>query len=202
MKEFLFYDAVGEIKTHLRTSDQSEADQTAEALGLSYIESGPAHPSKFYVLDGVLTERPPSGPNDLEFQEITEPTLEAVQNRQWALIKQQRALVEIGGFTTKFGAFQSDAGSQLAIMQAAIDSNAPDWETEWTTKNNESVLLKGADIREVHARLVLFKGLLHQKSQAARALIYAEDATVQSVNAVALDLTGLYDLPEDEGEAT
>ena len=186
MNEYLLFDQVGEIKSHMRCSEE-EAATTAETLGFSYIESGPAHPAQFFVLDGQVVAKTPAGPASVEHEEIAEPTLLEVQNRRWASIKAQRDYMEHAGFDTAYGRFDSDPTSQMKLIGASLAAQVAleDWLLTWTLQDNTIVDLTAQQVVEVGQNLLEHQNHVHTIGRTLRAAIYAEDATVESVNAVA-----------------
>jgi hypothetical protein len=199
---YLFYDAAGEIRSYMKCSPE-EAQINADTLGLSFIESESAHPALYFVSDGQVMEKPAAGPVEVEHQELAEPTLLEVQNRRWEAIKAQRDYFEHAGFDTPFGRFDSDAASQTKLIGASVAASvAPEeWVIEWTLQDNTIVVLTGQEVVQVAQTLLLHINSTHQQGRLLREQIYAEDATIESVNTVVwVSQASVNTSSEDEGE--
>lgn len=131
-----------------------------------------------YHAGGVWHYLPPSPGEghifDYTFKQwIDIRSLADVREARWNKIKMQRDALEFGGFEYKDNIYDSDQVSQGRIMGAALAGV----DQVWTTADNSTVSLTGAELLELYQALQAHIASVHERSRTARLAV--EGATTK-----------------------
>jgi len=111
--------------------------------------------------------------------------LAKLQSIKWAQIKAERDTRTTGGFLYLGKILQSDAQSALKIANASITAtNDPAYTDVWTAADDTLVPMTNLELKNMSAALVKHASDTHHIGTSLREVIFAEDATEETVNAV------------------
>ena len=108
-------------------------------------------------------------------------TIDDVRAARWSIIKIQRDQLEFGGFEYAGNIYDSDQVSQSRIMGAALAGV----DQVWTTADNSTVSLTGAELLELYQALQAHIASVHERSRTAR-LAVEEATTKEEVESISL----------------
>lgn len=111
-------------------------------------------------------------------------TVQCAQARKWAETKIEENRRRSGVFTTSRGTIQIDDRSTTALENVKLILLTPDATVDWTMADNASQSLTSADIDIMLAEVVRFQTNVHAVSQALRLAIYADDISIEEVEAI------------------
>lgn len=119
---------------------------------------------------------------DYELRDWIDPrSLDELKNAKWNEVKQQRDLLEFGGFEFEGNIYDSDQASQGRIMGAS----AAGVDQTWTLANNTTVDLTALQLQQLYVALQVHVAGVHERGRIARQLIY-EAETKDEVEAIQL----------------
>lgn len=158
-----------------------------------------------YRKDGVVKLYPAQPFDGATFNHVTEMwedgrTIEQVQADKWAEIKRTRDSLEATSFPYLGKVLDSNSRSVQRIntavqaAQAAMLAGEP-FEIAWTCFDDTVLELDVEGMIGMPAALALYGDQLHQTSRALRAQIYADDATRESIAAIAWPASATAPLP-------
>lgn len=106
--------------------------------------------------------------------------LDEIKLEKWNTLKTQRDTLEFGGFEFEGLMYDSDKVSQGRILGAAMANI----DQTWTLQNNKTVELTANELKELFVAMQAHIALTHERSRAARELIYSATtpAEVEAVN--------------------
>ena len=107
--------------------------------------------------------------------------VELLKEAKWVEIKLQREQLEFGGFEYAGNIYDSDQVSQSRIMGAALAGV----DQVWTTADNSTVSLTGAELLELYQALQAHIASVHERSRTAR-LAVEEATTKEEVESISL----------------
>ena len=107
--------------------------------------------------------------------------VELLKEAKWVEIKLQREQLEFGGFEYAGNIYDSDQVSQGRIMGAALAGV----DQVWTTADNSTVSLTGAELLELYQALQAHIASVHERSRIAR-LAVEEATTKEEVESISL----------------
>lgn len=107
--------------------------------------------------------------------------VELLKEAKWVEIKLQREQLEFGGFEYAGNIYDSDQVSQGRIMGAALAGV----DQVWTTADNSTVSLTGAELLELYQALQAHIASVHERSRTAR-LAVEEATTKEEVESISL----------------
>lgn len=109
---------------------------------------------------------------------IDSRTLADAKVEKWNNIKQQRDVLEFGGFEYEGNIYDSDQVAQGRIMGAAVAGV----DQVWTLANNTTVELTADDLRDLYAALQRHVAATHERGRIARAKVDAALTTIDLEN--------------------
>ncbi len=108
-------------------------------------------------------------------------SLDEVKAYKWEQLKQQRNVLEFGGFEFEGDIYDSDQVSQGRILGASIAGLSQ----VWTLANNSTRLLTASQLQQLYAALQTHTALVHERGRIAREAIMSA-TTKEDVEAVTL----------------
>lgn len=96
-------------------------------------------------------------------------SLDEVKAYKWEQLKQQRNVLEFGGFEFEGNTYDSDQVSQGRIMGAVL-AGLPQI---WTLANNTTVSLSAEQLKSLYAALQMHVAIAHERGRIAREAIQA-----------------------------
>lgn len=107
---------------------------------------------------------------DYELRDWIDPrSLDELKNAKWNEVKQQRDLLEFGGFEFEGNTFDSDVTAQSRISTVA----GMGVDIEWTLSDNSTLFMTTADLNGLLNALSLHVASAHERGRLARAAIFA-----------------------------
>lgn len=107
--------------------------------------------------------------------------VELLKEAKWVEIKLQREQLEFGGFEYAGNIYDSDQVSQGRIMGAALAGV----DQVWTTADNSTVSLTGAELLELYQALQAHIASVHERGRIARLAVEAA-TTKEEVESISL----------------
>ncbi len=107
--------------------------------------------------------------------------IELLKEAKWVEIKLQREQLEFGGFEYAGNIYDSDQVSQSRILGAALAGV----DQVWTTADNSTVSLTGAELLELYQALQAHIASVHERGRIAR-LAVEEATTKEEVESISL----------------
>lgn len=170
---------LGQILQIIHANEETVQLNTPE--GCRAVED-PPHLNMYYKDGWIELPEQPSSFHIFDYEKhdwIDNRTLSHVKDQKWKEIKNLRDSIEYGGFNYNGHVYDSDIQSQTRITVAS-NSNQ---EVEWTTQNDEVVLLTTEQFQELVSAMTGHISECHERGRIARQKVN-EAMTIEEVEAV------------------
>ena len=119
---------------------------------------------------------------DYSFKQwLDKRTITDIKVQKWNQLKQQRNVLEFGGFEFEGSIYDSDQASQGRIM-GAVSAGV---DQVWTLADNTTVELSASQLQQLYVALQVHIASAHERGRIARQLVF-EAETREQVEAVQL----------------